>query len=76
MCAWPHQHQDALLPLHAHSHYRNGAAADAFNKWEAGQRLAKKLLIKLYNAAKSADKVGCKPMCLLLRMQKAHNVVL
>lgn len=34
-----------------------GASADAFNKWEAGQRLAKKLLIKLYNAAKSADQV-------------------
>ena len=51
-------------------------AADAFNKWEAGQRLAKKLLIKLYNAAKSADEVGCKPMCLLLNTHSADNVIL
>lgn len=32
-------------------------AADAFNKWEAGQRLAKKLLVRLYSAAKAADEV-------------------
>jgi len=31
-------------------------SADAFNKWEAGQRLAKKLLVKLYQAATSSDK--------------------
>ena len=30
--------------------------ADAFNKWEAGQRLAKKLLVKLYQAATTSDK--------------------
>ena len=30
--------------------------ADAFNKWEAGQRLAKKLLVKLYQAANTSDK--------------------
>lgn len=27
--------------------------ADPFNKWEAGQRLAKKILVKLYGAAAS-----------------------
>lgn len=31
-------------------------SADAFNKWEAGQRLAKKLLVKLYQAATTSDK--------------------
>ena len=30
--------------------------ADAFNKWEAGQRLAKKLLVKLYQAATASNK--------------------
>ena len=55
-----------------HTHDRGGVAADAFNKWEAGQRLAKKLLIKLYNAAKSADEVGCKPMWLLLKIHSAQ----
>lgn len=29
---------------------------DAFNKWEAGQRLAKKLLVKLYQAATTSNK--------------------
>ena len=39
----------ACSPVHV-------VSADAFNKWEAGQRLAKKLLVKLYEAATSSTK--------------------
>ena len=31
--------------------------ADEFNRWEAGQRLAKKLLVKLYENAIDSSKV-------------------
>ena len=34
------------------------APADAFNRWEAGQVLAKKLMVHLYQAAADAAKVG------------------
>ena len=32
--------------------------ADPFNRWEAGQRLGKKLLVKLYEAAGDCKKVS------------------
>ena len=32
--------------------------ADPFNRWEAGQRLGKKLLVKLYEAAGDSKKVS------------------
>lgn len=47
--------------------------ADAFNKWEAGQRLAKKLLVKLYEAATSGK---ARPLILFIRSPTEHAALL
>lgn len=45
------QSDDDLMFLLAHD-------SDAFSRWEAGQRLARKLVLKLYHAAADSSKVG------------------
>ena len=45
------QSDEDLMFLLAHD-------SDAFSRWEAGQRLARKLVLKLYSAAAGSSKVG------------------
>ena len=53
----------AAQPLSSSSSSPSACRSDPFNRWESGQRLLKKLLLKLYSAAVDGPAGGVEERC-------------